>query len=113
MTDAERNDESELAAWDFRVEQERETFQIYEQRRQAVELQATAITEAALTVAGLLILGQEDLSDLGDGPRWGIPFALAGLLDHGRCDDCAVSRLADAETVGRAEEGAQRSGATQ
>jgi hypothetical protein len=101
-----------LAELEFRVNQEREQFQIYEQRRVAVELEATAITAAALTVAGLLILGQKDLSRLGDGPQWGDPARVGRTaLDHGRCDHRAVRSLDDAEMARRAEEAARRRGA--
>jgi len=80
VTDAKQDDESTVAAWDFRVEQERETFQIYERRRLGVELQATAITAAALTIAALLVVTAEELSDLSVVAEWGIAPAIGGLL---------------------------------
>jgi hypothetical protein len=73
-------DEHRLADLELRTEQERATFDLYEHRRLAVETQATALTAAALTVGGLLLLGFEDLSGLGDVPQWGVPVALVGLI---------------------------------
>jgi hypothetical protein len=72
-------DEQRLADLELRTEQERATFDLYEHRRLAVETQATALTAAALTVGGLLLLGFDDLSGLGDVPEWGVPVALVGL----------------------------------
>jgi hypothetical protein len=78
--DRPHRDEQRLADLELRTEQERATFDLYEHRRLAVETQATALTAAALTVGGLLLLGFEDLSGLGDVPEWGVPVALVGLI---------------------------------
>jgi hypothetical protein len=70
----------QLADLEFRTEQERATFDLYERRRLAVETQATALTAGALTLGGLLLVGFADLAALGDVPEWGVPLALLGLL---------------------------------
>jgi hypothetical protein len=75
-------EESRLADWDFRIEQERETFRVYETRRLGVELQGTATTAAALTVSALLVAAatSQQVSELGGPVTWGIAPAIAGLL---------------------------------
>jgi hypothetical protein len=89
-------DEHRLADLELRTEQERATFDLYEHRRLAVETQATALTAAALTVGGLLLLGFEDLSGLGDLPQWGVPVALVGLIWALVC--ASLARFASWET---------------
>jgi hypothetical protein len=73
-------DGQRFADLELRTERERAPFDLYEPRRLAVETQATALTAAALTVGGLLLLGFEDLSGLGNVPEWGVPVALVGLI---------------------------------
>lgn len=80
-TDGAKHDaERLLTDWDFRVEQEHEQFRLYEQRRGEYELQATAITAGALTMAALLIAGERNLARLGDVVRYGTAVAILTLV---------------------------------
>jgi hypothetical protein len=69
-----------LADWDFRVEQEREQFRLYEHRRAEFELQATTITAGALTMAALLIAAQDKLARLGDIVEYGVSGTILALV---------------------------------
>jgi hypothetical protein len=75
-----RDANHESAADELRADLERELFELYETRRLSVETQATAVTAAALTVGGLLVLGQDELRHLGAAVEWGIPIVLLGLV---------------------------------
>lgn len=69
-----------LADLDFRIQQEHEQFALYDRRRAEFELQATAVTAAALTMSALLIAGQEQLTRLGDVVEYGAAATILALV---------------------------------
>lgn len=84
-------DERAVADLEFRVQQERETFLLYERRRIDYESQATALTAAALTLAALLVAGSDKLIALGTAPRFGLSVALVALVVAMLC--AAIARF--------------------
>jgi hypothetical protein len=80
MTDLEDDHTRQLADLEFRVQQEREQFVLYDRRRAEFELQATATTAAALTMSALLIAGQDKLAHLGDIVKYGTAATILALV---------------------------------
>jgi hypothetical protein len=72
--------EPDTADWEFRVEQEREQFQLYERRRVDYEVQAAAVTAGALALAAVLVAGQGRLAKLGDAVQVGTSVAIFALV---------------------------------
>jgi hypothetical protein len=79
MSDLEDDQQSRLVDLDFRVQQEREQFVLYDRRRAEFELQATATTAAALTMSALLIAGHDKLARLGDIIEYGTAVTILAL----------------------------------
>jgi hypothetical protein len=73
------NEERRRTDLDLRIEQERETFQLFELRRRGLLTEATTITAAALAGGGLLVASRRELRDVG-APDWLLALALIGLL---------------------------------
>jgi hypothetical protein len=69
---------------EFRIQEEREQFALYEQRRGEYEAQATATTAGALTMAALLVAGQDKLAQLGAAVRIGTGIAMPTARIRGR-----------------------------
>jgi hypothetical protein len=83
-----QEDDSPLADLDFRIDQEREQFALYEHRRLGIETQATAVTAAALAVAALLVASRDTLPS-GDFISWSLTLAVVSLIWTVTCASAA------------------------